>query len=268
MASVYSLHCYPIKSARGLNPQRVALTELGFANDRGWMLVTPNGRFISQRESPRLALLEPTLTAEHLILHAADLPALQLPLRLPGQSLPVTVWEDECLAFDAGDAAAAWASTLIARPCRLVQFDPTRERLSDPSWSGPIKAQNRFTDGFPILVIGTASLEDLNGRLAEPLPMERFRPNLVIDGLEPYEEDRIAEMCIGAVTLRLVKPCTRCVITTTDQQSGERRGPEPLRTLKTYRFDSQLRGVKFGQNAVIIAGAGESLELGQTIEVH
>jgi uncharacterized protein YcbX len=268
MATIRSLHCYPIKSARGLNPQRVALTKLGFANDRGWMLATPNGRFISQRESPRLALLQPQLAAEHLILNAADMPALQLPLRLAGPSRPVTVWNDECLAIDAGDEAARWVSTLIARSCRLVQFDPARERFSDPRWSGPIKAPNRFTDGFPILVIGTASLEDLNRRLAESLPMERFRPNLVIDGLAPYEEDRLAELRIGTVTLRLVKPCTRCIITTTDQQSGERRGPEPLQTLKTYRYDSQLRGVKFGQNAVIIAGAGESLELGQTILVN
>src|SRR5271155_3497316 len=267
MATVHSLHCYPIKSARALNPQRLLLTEWGFANDRGWMLATLEGRFISQRESPRLALLQPTLTAEHLILNAADLPALRLPLRLAGQSRPVTVWGDECLAFDAGDEAASWVSTLIARSCRLVQFDPARERLSDPRWSGPIKARNRFTDGFPILVIGTASLEDLNRRLAEPLPMERFRPNLVIDGLEPYEEDRLAELRIGAVTLRLVKPCTRCIITTTDQLSGERRGPEPLQTLKTYRYDSQLRGVNFGQNAVIIAGAGQCLEIGQTILV-
>jgi MOSC domain-containing protein len=267
MATVHSLHCYPIKSARGLNPKRVALTELGFANDRGWMLATPDGRFISQRESPRLALLQPTLTAEHLILNAADMPALQLPLRLAGPSRPVKVWSDECLAFDAGDEAARWVSTLIARSCRLVQFDPARERFSDPRWSGPIKAPNRFTDGFPILVIGSGSLEDLNRRLPEPLPMERFRPNLVIDGLKPYEEDRLAELRIGAVTLRLVKPCTRCIITTTDQQSGERRGSEPLQTLKTYRYDSQLRGVNFGQNAVIITGAGESLEVGQTVLV-
>src|SRR5271169_5405765 len=122
MATVHSLHCYPIKSARGLNPPRVALTEWGFANDRGWMLITLDGKFVTQREAPRLALLRPTLAAEHLILDAADMPTLQLPLHLTGQSLPVTVWDDECLAFDAGDAAARWASTLIARPCRLVQF--------------------------------------------------------------------------------------------------------------------------------------------------
>src|SRR5271156_6138967 len=193
MATVHSLHCYPIKSARGLNPQRVTLPELGFANDRGWRLATSDGRFISQRESPRLALLQPTLTAEHLILTAADMPALQLPLRLAGQSRPVAVWGDECLAFDAGDEAARWVSTLIARSCRLMQFDPARERLSDPRWSGPLKAPHRFPAGSPNLCRATAPPGDLTPRMGEPLPMARFRPNLVIDGLDPYEEDRLAE---------------------------------------------------------------------------
>jgi uncharacterized protein YcbX len=126
-----------------------------------------------------------------------------------------------------------------------------------------VQAPNQFSDGFPLLVLSQASLDDLNARVGRVLPINRFRPNILIDGVEPYTEDRIEELRIGAITLRIVKPCTRCVITTTDQQQGVRDGDEPLRTLRSYRYDSNLQGVAFGQNAIIVGGVGEQMTLGQ-----
>jgi len=130
-----------------------------------------------------------------------------------------------------------------------------------------VHALTEFTDGFPILVISRASLSELNGRLAVGLPMERFRPNLVIDDVGPYDEDRIHELRADGIAIRIVKPCTRCVITTTEQSTGERDGVEPLATLKSYRFNAPLRGVMFGQNAIIVRGIGAMLTEGQKLEV-
>jgi uncharacterized protein YcbX len=148
-----------------------------------------------------------------------------------------------------------------------VEFDPSAPRTCSPEWTQGIHAITEFSDGYPVLVISRASLEDLNSRLPKPLLMERFRPNLVIDGVEPYAEDRIHELRSDGLTLRVVKPCTRCSITTTDQQAGVVDGDEPLRTLKSYRFDRELRGVCFGQNAIVVDGVGQSLRVGQSLDV-
>ena len=137
--------------------------------------------------------------------------------------------------------------------------------MCSPEWTPATRAVTEFSDGFPILVISRASLAELNSRLPKPLPMERFRPNVVIDGVEAYDEDRIHELRAGEVTLRIVKPCTRCSITTTDQQAGAVDGVEPLKTLKEYRFDRELRGVAFGQNAIVgRTGLARRLRVGQT----
>ncbi|MFO1410878.1 MAG: MOSC domain-containing protein, partial [Steroidobacteraceae bacterium] len=172
-----------------------------------------------------------------------------------------------CDGIDAGDAAADWASRAIGTDCRVLRFDPRRARLSPAQWTGDIAAPNQFSDGFPLLVVNRASLEELNGRLGVPLPMNRFRPNLVLDGLAPWDEDRIGELAIGEVRLRLVKPCTRCSITTIDQQDGTPTGQEPLQTLRSYRFDAALRGILFGVNAIIVAGVGATLAAGAEVTV-
>jgi uncharacterized protein len=143
-----------------------------------------------------------------------------------------------------------------------VRFDPAHRRASDPAWTGGLTALNRFADGFALLAISRASLADLNERLAVPLPMDRFRPNLVLDGLPPYGEDQLEDLVAGAVRLRRGKPCARCRVTTTNQATGEVEGEEPLRTLKTYRWDPALKGVMFGQNMFVVAGAGEMLRVG------
>jgi hypothetical protein len=181
---------------------------------------------------------------------------------LRGGETQVTVWRDRCRAFEQGEPAARWLSTLLGRPVRLVRFDPAQRRLSDTAWTGTLEAPNRFSDGFALLAISLASLADLNARLPAPLPMDRFRPNLVLDGLPPYGEDLLADLVAGEITLRRVKPCTRCSITTTNQATGTVEGEEPLRTLRSYRWDKALRGVTFGQNLVVVSGAGARLRVG------
>lgn len=267
-AHIAALHYYPLKSARGIELERAVLTLAGFENDRRWMLVTAAGRFLTQREFPRLALLRAQLVQGELRLAAPQLPPIAIALSNPGQRREVIVWRDRCVAFDEGDAVAGWLQRFLGQDCRLVRFDPCHRRLSERAWSGQYEAETRFADGFPMLAMNAASLRDLNGRLAAPLPMNRFRPNLVLEGLAPYDEDRIDELYADGVRLKLVKPCTRCRITVTNQETGEVEGEEPLRTLLDYRYDPQLHGVCFGQNAIVIEGVGAALTLGQTLQVR
>jgi uncharacterized protein YcbX len=260
---------YPVKSARGTFLQSARLCTTGFEHDREWLIVDSRGRFLTQREQPGLALLEVNVSESSLELRAPGHEPLQLPLLSGNTALrTVTIWRDECLATDQGPVAARWISGFLgadasAMPWRLVRFPEFERRLSDGNWTGTVQAPNQFSDGFPLLVLSQASLDDLNARVGRVLPINRFRPNILIDGVEPYTEDRIEELRIGAITLRIVKPCTRCVITTTDQQQGVRDGDEPLRTLRSYRYDSNLQGVAFGQNAIIVGGVGEQMTLGQ-----
>jgi MOSC domain-containing protein len=275
---IAQLWCYPLKSGAGVALEQALLTAAGLEGDRSWMVTTPAGRFLTQREVPRLALIRPALSADALLLHARSpgepastpphLPDLRVPLRAEGRRIEVVVWKDTCVGIDAGDEAAAWLAQLLQRDCRLVRFDPARRRLSSPQWTGAIEAENRFTDGFPVLVISEASLEDLNSRLERPLPMNRFRPNIVLAGTNPYDEDRIDELIDGPLCLKIVKPCTRCKITTTNQDTAEIEGDEPLRTLKSYRYDPTLKGVLFGQNAILVAGAGSLLRRDQPLQVR
>jgi uncharacterized protein len=266
-ATVTGLHVYPIKSCRGIGLERAVLTPTGLADDRHWMLVRPNGRFVTQRELPRMALIAMQLNAAHLMLSAPGMPALDVPRDARGESRAVTVWKFTGRGIDCGDSAASWASSYLDTPLRLVQFDASTPRECSVEWTPGIRAITEFSDGFPILVISRASLDDLNSRLPKALPMERFRPNVVIDGVGAYDEDRIHELRAGSVTLRLVKPCTRCSITTTDQVLGALDGAEPLRTLKEYRYDPALRGVLFGQNAIVVSGVGEGLSVGESFHI-
>jgi uncharacterized protein YcbX len=261
-----AIHSYPVKSCRGIAHESALLTSAGLEHDREWMFATPDGRFITQRDEPRLARVAVELRGGSLRLAANGAGEVAVRVGLDGPRLRVTVWGDSCDGIDQGDEAAAWIGSLLGREVRLVRFDPAAVRPSDASWTGDIEAHNRYSDGFPLLVVSRASLDDLNARLRVPLPMDRFRPNLALDGLPPFGEDGIYELESGAVRLRIVKPCTRCVVTTTDQHTGERGGEEPLRTLKTYRWNAGLRGVAFGQNAVVVAGAGQRLVVGQVFE--
>jgi len=267
IATVTGLWRYPLKSGRAQPLDEARVLATGIEADREWMIADASGRFLSQREEPRLALLD-----------AAAVDGC-LRLSIPGHgrldarvdpSLPPTrarVWDDDMQAHDAGDGVAGVLGAWLGRPARLLRFDPSRPRPCDPRWTGEQAASTAFADGFPLLLAGEASLAELNARLERPLPMERFRPNLVISGLPPYAEDDIEELRAGPLVLRPIKPCTRCIITTTDQASGARDGDEPLRTLRGYRYDASLRGVCFGQNVIVAAGAGTPLRRGQQLEV-
>jgi len=195
-------------------------------------------------------------------------------------SVAVTVWSDRVTALDAGDDAARWFSDFLGAPVRLVRFNPEAERVASRKWTGDATANVHFADGFPLLLVGEASLADLNARLSgkgvDPIPMNRFRPNVVLAGVDAYEEDYTDTLSIAAaggdVLLRIVKPCSRCPIPTIDQARGapDPRWPnEPTDTMSMYRGDSRLDGaVTFGQNAIVVAGAGDTLAVGQPVEVE
>ena len=267
MATIQALNYYPIKSCRGVAVETARVTPRGFEHDREWLIVDANNRFITQREEPRLALITPSLGAETLEIAAPGQESLRLDLSAQGEAVEVVIWRDRCAAFDLGSTPAAWLSDYLGKPVRLVRFDPEKKRVSSPEWTQGIEAVTQFSDAFPWLVLSQASLDDLNTRLPEALPMNRFRPNIVVTGVPPYAEDRAHELQIGSVILRLVKPCTRCAIPTTDQNTAERKNDQPLRALKAYRFDKKLKGVLFGLNAILVAGAGETLRVGQEIEI-
>jgi uncharacterized protein YcbX len=251
--TIESLYVYPVKSCAGIGLERAQVTPRGLLYDREWMVVTPQGRFLTQREAPRLALVRTALGDDALQLTAPGMPRLHVPLVRANraESTEVTVWSDTVLASDEGDAAASWFGEHLGRDVRLVRFDDSRPRPTDPDWSQGLQGSSAFADGYPILVFSRASLDDLNSRLPAPLPVDRFRPNVLVSGCGPYAEDGLVMLATNDVKLRLVKPCTRCTITTVDQATGVAHGDEPVRTLRSYRWDATLRGVKFGQNAIV-----------------
>ncbi|MFA1548870.1 MOSC domain-containing protein [Actinomadura chokoriensis] len=234
------LNAYPLKSGGGTALPRAELTARGLPFDREFMLVTPEGRFLSQRDLAQMALLRPSYDGVVLTVDAPWSSPLVHKAVDEGEVLEVTVQRKECQGVDQGDEAAAWFSELLDTDCRLVRFTGHR-----PTSRGG--GEVMFADGYPLLVISAESLADLNTRLDEPLPMNRFRPSLVIEGLGPYAEDDVRLLRVGAAVIEMIKPCARCLITTTDQETAE-RGREPLRTLAAYR--TRDRAIQFGYNAV------------------
>jgi len=265
-ATIRQLNIYPLKSGRAVPKQQARLGATGFEWDRHWMAASPEGVFMSQRTQPRLALVESEIGADELIMRAPGQPPLRVPLKPEGQMQSARVWKDSISALDQGDAPARWLTEAVGFPARLLRIAPVLDRHASAEYAGATPAPVSFSDGFPILVTNVASLEHLNTRMPEPVPMERFRPNIVLEGLEPFEEDRISALHFGTVTLRLVKPCTRCVITSTDQLTGE-PSTNPLPILRAFRFDKALMGVTFGENAVIAHGVGQVLKRGATCSV-
>ena len=266
-AIVGALALYPLKGAAGIALDAAEVRTTGLASggvaDREWMAVDADGVFVTQRESPRLALVRTSIDGGRLVLATDRRDPIALDVR--AASRPVTVWSAHVRGHDAGDAAAAWLSDAIGANVRVVRFDASHPRNCNPAYVGDSGAHVRFADGYPLLVIGRSSLDHLNERLAakgEPaLPMDRFRPNLVLDGLAPHEEDHLESIDIDGIVLKPVKPCARCEVTTTDQATA-RRGAEPLLTLSTYRRDDRLAGVTFGMNTIVVAGAGRALARG------
>lgn len=233
VAHLESIHVYPVKSAGGVELAEVEIELRGPRDDRLWMVVEPSGRFVTQREEPRLALLRPQATAQGWSVAAPGMARVELRPE-PARRLPVRVWDDEVDAVRCTAEAEIWLSGFLGRPALFVSMDAASRRTD--VFSGQEERVARFADALPLLVLSRASLEDLNARLAEPLPMERFRPNLVIGGCEPFEEDLWDTIRVGEVEIELAVACARCVITTIDQARAlpdPRR--EPLRTLATFR---------------------------------
>ncbi|MDE2626612.1 MAG: MOSC N-terminal beta barrel domain-containing protein [Burkholderiales bacterium] len=268
--SVASLHVYPVKSCAGIALNDALLVETGIELDRAWMLVDPAGAFVTQRELPRLALVRPTLKSEEMVLRAPGMLALHVALDRVEQPVRVKVWNDEVGAYDMGALCAQWFSDFVGQPLRLVRFDPQQKRLSDPRWTGALDAEYAFADAFPMLVASSAGLDEVNRRLQAqghaPVTMARFRPNLVLDGLDAHGEDALDEIVFdtaeGVVRLKLVKPCARCPIPDVDPLTGE-TGTAVRDTLAGYRADARLGGkITFGMNAVIVEGLERVLRVG------
>lgn len=259
-----AMNIYPIKSCRGTAVTAAELTPWGLEWDRQWMVVTPEGEFLTQRTLPELALVEPVITADSLYLVAPGQRDFQVPLQQSDaeSTVKVTVWGDQCEAIDQGEAVAQWFSRAMGIPCRLVRIGAGYDRLVSAKYDRGNPAQVSFADGYPLLLISEASLDDLNQRLAEPLPMNRFRPNLVVSGCAAYAEDEWQQIQIQAVPFDVVKPCTRCIITTTDQETAD-RSKEPLATLATYR--RWKNGVIFGQN--LIHRSKGTLSVGSPVQI-
>lgn len=260
---VASLHYYPVKSCGGTSIQHATIDARGFVEDRAWMVTTSDGVFLTQRDVPRMALIRPCADAGTLVLRAPGMPPLQAIRHTDGARRDVAVWDDTCATLDQGEEPARWLSTFLGIPCRLVRMAEDFVRQTDPVFSAGFAGQVGFADGYPMLLITQASLDDLNRRLAEPLPMNRFRPNVVVSGTGPYAEDDWGLIRIGDVAFAVVKPCARCPITTTDQDTAE-TAREPLRTLATYRH-VRGKGVMFGQN--LIHTAAGSIRVGDPVEI-
>lgn len=263
MATISGLFIYPIKSLGGIEMESAQLTDRGFQYDRRWMLIDYSGRFLTQREHPVMALLQVKLESHVLrVFHKKDPGAyIQIPLeQQDGEQVSVTVWEDTMPAHLAGPNFDTWFSQQLKMPCRLVYMPDFCRREVDPDYAHN-KEITSFSDAYPLLLIGQASLDDLNTRLAVPVPMNRFRPNMVVEGWEPYEEDTIRKFSIGDVAFEAVKPCARCVLTTINQDTAE-KGKDPLKTLASYR--SRNNKVLFGQN-LLYNGKGY---LQKGMEVH
>lgn len=285
MPFISALFVYPVKSCRAIALSDALIEREGLQWDRRWMVVDARGQFVSQREYPSMARIETVLGDDALHLRADGMAVeLSVPFVLADETprMRVTVWRDTLEALDEGDAAASWISDAVGAPLRLVRFADDVTRLANRKWTKEIDAPTRFADGYPFLVTADASLSELNGRLGAkgvpPLPMNRFRPNVVLGGTDAFDEDFAGTLSIGPagtaadVVLRVVKPCARCPITTVDQSSGtvDPRWPhEPLDTLAEYRANPRVDGgLTFGQNAIVVEGVGRRLRVGDEVDLE
>ena len=281
-ATIARLFVYPVKSCAGVELPEALLTETGLEFDRAWMVVDAQGEFVTQRQLPRMALIKPQMKHTEVVLRAPGMLALHLAFDRVEQPMRVRVWKDEVDAYDMGDIAAQWFSDFLSEPgkpqqLRLVRFDPEVKRLSSLKWTGGIEAQTQFADGFALLVASEGSLAELNERLARdghgPVGIERFRPNIVLAGIESHDEDRVEMLHVASgadgsedgAQLQPVKPCTRCPIPDIDPATAL-SSPEVNDTLRTYRADPRVDGgITFGMNCIVIQGVEQMLKVGQPV---
>lgn len=277
-AAIARLFIYPVKSCGGVELPEMLLTETGLEFDRAWMVVDAGGEFVTQRQLPRMALIKPQMKHMEVVLRAPGMLALHLAFDRVEKPVRVRVWKDEVAAYDMGDIAAQWFSDFLSEPgkpqiLRLVRFDPEQKRLSNMKWTDGVEAENQFADGYPLLVASEGSLAELNERLAaaghEAVGIERFRPNIVLAGMESHDEDRVEALHVttaeGEAELRPVKPCTRCPIPDIDPETAL-SSPEVGDMLRTYRADARVGGgITFGMNCIVIQGVEHTLKVGQPV---
>jgi uncharacterized protein YcbX len=273
-ATVSRLFLYPVKGCRGIALRSAELVPTGLQfngiGDREWVVVDAEGEFLSQRELPKMALIGTQLTGAALRLTAPGMLTLEVPFASEGDVLRVRVWDDTVDAVTQGDVADQWFSDFLGTRARLMRFDPLARRLSGRKYTGPREAPYKFADAFALLVTSEASLADLNGRLRQAghaeVDIDRFRPNIVLAGVEAFDEDHASEIAIGDAQLELVKPCVRCTVPSVDPARGE-QGTEPGATLAAYRTDARAGGMTFGVNAIVTGGAGALLRAGDAAQV-
>jgi len=277
-ATIARLFVYPVKSCAGVELNEMLLTETGLEFDRAWMVVDAQGEFVTQRQLPRMALIKPQMKHMEVVLRAPGMLALHLAFDRVEKPVRVRVWKDEVAAYDMGDIAAQWFSDFLSEPgrpqtLRLVRFDPEHKRLSSLQWTGGTEALNQFADGYPLLVASEGSLAELNERLAaaghDAVGIERFRPNIVLGGIEAHDEDRVDALHVttgeGEAELRPVKPCTRCPIPDIDPATAV-SSPEVGDVLRTYRSDARVDGrITFGMNCIVVQGVEHLLKVGQAV---
>lgn len=253
MLKISQIFIYPIKSLGGINLQQAEVSDRGFKYDRRWMVVDSNGRFLTQREFLVMALLKVSLAKDGLLVtYSVDGSNILIPFEpIKKDIIEVVVWDDTCKGQLVSDEVDTWFTQKLNMDCRLVYMPDDSHRPTDEryTYNGQITS---FSDGYPFMMIGQASLDDLNGRMTQPLGIERFRPNIVFTGGDAFEEDLIDEFTINDINFNGVKLCARCVMTTIDQQTAE-KGKDPLKTLASYRLKNNK--IYFGQN-VVHSGTG------------
>jgi uncharacterized protein YcbX len=273
---IAQLMIYPVKSCAGVALSEALLLDTGLQWDRHWMVVDADGLFVSQRECARMALIRPQLEADALRLQAPGMPVLHVPLQASGAALRVQVWDDVVDALDMGPDAAQWLQEFLGAPAqRLVRFDPAAQRACSTKWTGGVAASTQFADGYPVLVTTDSAMDELNTRLAAQghpaVGMERFRPNVVLSGLLPHDEDHLGPLEVWAegaaiAGLQLVKPCARCPIPNIDPATAQSH-PGVGDALQAYRQDARVNGaITFGMNAIVTHGAGAVLRVGQAVQ--
>ena len=263
MITVSELTIYPVKSMAGISLQSSYIDAMGLQYDRRWMLVSPDGKFMTQRSHPQMALIQPRIENNQLILSSFGLDDHYVPAADESSpDIKVQVWDDIVDAKHLSTETDEWIEQTVGEACRLVYMPDNVFRQCDTTYA---KQGDRtgFSDGFPLLLISEASLADLNDKLEKPVPMKRFRPNLVVKGCEAFAEDGWKKFAINEISFRVVKPCSRCVITTVDPAIGMVTSPEPLQTLASYR--KQGDKVMFGQN--VVQDATGNIKLGDVVEV-
>ena len=259
---VTEIHMYPVKSTHRIRQVEAQVEHWGLVNDRRWMVVDETGHFLTQREEPRLAQVQTWCSTTWLMLMVPGMNPLQVMVPADdAESLSVVVWKDTISAKLADPETNTWFTELLSRPCQLVYMDNPYARSADETYAQPGSVVS-FADGFPLLITSEASLVDLNARMHKPVSMNRFRPNIVVTGGSAFEEDRWKRIRVGDICFEVVKPCTRCVITTIDQETAL-PGTEPLRALSMFR--KQGSKVYFGEN--LVPESKGTIRVGDKVEV-